>query len=384
MRKNSLSVARNRELDARFAKFREQLVDRIFKAACLLALIYLPILAWRVSDVGWSPQLKLHALLVAFSLATPFLLRRMSLAVKSTLLIVIFLSLGIAGVFSMGMMGTGYWWCLQSAVLAATLYSLRIGVYTALASTGLFAAASGGFVTGVLTAPVDLNAHIVSPSAWGAFLAVVLFAPSALLLATRGYQSLIEQLAAELDAQRSKLEELVGHDPLTGLPQSGLVVDRLETALNKARRMKEQVGVLFLDLDGFKRVDDVHGHAAGDHLLQQIAARLKAALRAEDTIGRVGGDEFLVILWSTDEPGATSVAQKLIEQVNVPVVFQDAALRVGVSVGIALFPHHGEEAQLLRRRADKAMYEAKRMRGNAHALATVSPHAAVGQYDDPR
>ena len=107
-------------------------------------------------------------------------------------------------------------------------------------------------------------------------------------------------------------------------------------------------------------------------MLQQVASRLRSALRAEDTVGRVGGDEFLVILGATDEAGTAAVAQKLIEQVNVPVVFQDAPLSVGVSIGIALFPRHGEEAHLLRRRADKAMYEAKRVRGNGHVLATVA------------
>ena len=349
------------ELATHFQTFRSRLADRVYWAAGVLAVLYLPMLWWRIQDVGFHRQLQFHAALIGITMVALLFLRRMPLRLKSGVLVVFFLALGLSGVFTMGMVGTGYWWCLQAAVLAATLISMRAGIALALVCAALMFVSGTGFVTGMLSTPFDLNAHATNASAWAAFLVVVLFAPLALLLALGGYQSMIEKLVAELHAQRQLLVRQVGHDPLTDLPLMRLASDRLDAALTQARRAGDKVALLFVDLDGFKAVNDTHGHLAGDHLLRTLATRLQALVREGDTVARVGGDEFILILagLGTREV-ASRLADAIVAGISAPVDWQGGALRVGASVGIALYPDHAADGEALRRLADSAMYGVKK------------------------
>jgi diguanylate cyclase (GGDEF)-like protein len=356
------------------AHMRHRLVDRVYKAAGLLALLYVPLLVWRVADVGWHRQLQVHAGLIGFTLLVVALLPRLALRWKSGLLVGSFLVLGLFGIFTMGMMGTGYWWCLQAAVLVATLVSVRAGAALALACAALLLTVGVFFVGGTLAPPFDLNQHARSPSAWGAFLMVVLFAPLALLLALGSYQATVAQLVEQVNQQRLQLARQVGHDTLTGLPLLPLAVDRLDMALKQARRSGRRVALLFVDLDGFKAVNDQHGHAAGDHVLQQVALRLQRALRDEDTVARVGGDEFVIVLGHLAEAQpAARLAAELNADLAQPIAWQGRTLHVAASIGIALFPDHGADAESLRRLADAAMYGVKKAGRNGYAFAGSSP-----------
>jgi diguanylate cyclase (GGDEF)-like protein/PAS domain S-box-containing protein len=166
----------------------------------------------------------------------------------------------------------------------------------------------------------------------------------------------------------STLRKQALHDPLTGLPNRYLFLDRLETAAARhARTAGRGTAVLFLDLDGFKPVNDGHGHAAGDELLREVAARLSVAVRATDTLGRLGGDEFAVICEEIDEPGAVLVAAKILGELRRPVVHDGAEHRIGVSIGIAVAPPHPVEELLTR--ADRAMYRAKQLGGGRVTVA---------------
>ncbi|WP_372727908.1 EAL domain-containing protein [Nocardioides sp.] len=155
----------------------------------------------------------------------------------------------------------------------------------------------------------------------------------------------------------SELRHLALHDALTGLPNRVLIQDRLRHALEAARRGKESVAVLLLDLDNFKLVNDLAGHAEGDELLVQVAARLRDCLRDEDSIGRVGGDEFLVVCAHSDAERATAVAERLHRALRAPVVVAGRQLKISASIGIALSPP--ADAGILLRSADTAMYHAK-------------------------
>jgi diguanylate cyclase (GGDEF)-like protein len=245
-------------------------------------------------------------------------------------------------------------------------------VGVALVCAAAIAVAGIGFVSGGLVLPFDMNRHATSASGWGAFLVVVLFAPTALLLALVGYQQMIEKLVAEIDQQRRQLTVLVGHDALTGLPQMGIASDRLDAAIAQSRRHHDKVALLFIDLDGFKLVNDVHGHAAGDYLLQEVAQRLRASVSANDTVARVGGDEFLIVLARLgSESDADAVAQRVLEMVGRPVAWQARTLQVGASIGIALYPDHASEAGMLRPLADAAMYGVKRHGRNGYRFAEL-------------
>jgi diguanylate cyclase (GGDEF)-like protein/PAS domain S-box-containing protein len=159
------------------------------------------------------------------------------------------------------------------------------------------------------------------------------------------------------------IREMAFHDPLTGLPNRLLFNDRLSLALIQARRKGILAAILFLDLDGFKEVNDTFGHAAGDLVLKMVAERLRRLLRRGDTVARLGGDEFLVLL---PELGgladAERMAGKIRAKLNAPLDISDRRVQTGTSLGIALYPIHGGTAEELMRHADAAMYEDKAAR----------------------
>jgi len=163
-------------------------------------------------------------------------------------------------------------------------------------------------------------------------------------------------------AAEDALRHAALHDALTGLPNRTLLQDRLDQAINAARRDGQPLAFLLLDLDRFKEVNDSFGHYHGDLLLRQVGSRLRDALRASDTVARLGGDEFAALLPATDEIGAVSATHKILAALDAPFAVEGEQFHVGASVGIALYPEHGDDAPTLLRRADIAMYLAKRGR----------------------
>jgi diguanylate cyclase (GGDEF)-like protein len=148
------------------------------------------------------------------------------------------------------------------------------------------------------------------------------------------------------------------------------VVDRLEAAFARARRNHTKVALLFIDLDGFKGVNDSQGHACGDQVLVAVAQRLKSTIRVEDTAARIGGDEFLVVLGDLhDASVAATAAEKLIAALSLPIVLGEITLQVGASIGISIFPDHATDTDALRTLADHAMYRVKKLGKNGFAYA---------------
>lgn len=153
---------------------------------------------------------------------------------------------------------------------------------------------------------------------------------------------------------------LAHHDALTGLPNRILLRDRLEGAIARADRKGWFVGVAFIDLDHFKRVNDTWGHAAGDRLIRLVAARIQGVVRKSDTIARYGGDEFVVVLEMAPDPaGLVSAATKILEVLSAPLSIEGARCHVHASLGLAIYPDHGRDGADLLRKADFAMYGAK-------------------------
>ena len=157
-----------------------------------------------------------------------------------------------------------------------------------------------------------------------------------------------------------RIEFLAHFDTVTGLPNRALLADRLAQEIARARRGENEFAVLLFDLYGFKAVNDTWGHAAGDRVLAAVAERARKCVRASDTVGRLGGDEFLAFLPQTAATGAMEVADKLREALREPFALEGASASLGASVGIALFPEHGDDAETLQRATDAALSEAKR------------------------
>jgi len=159
---------------------------------------------------------------------------------------------------------------------------------------------------------------------------------------------------------QEKLEFLAHHDTITGLPNRVLLADRLEQALVRARRDEVSVAVLFLDLDGFKAINDTAGHDVGDRLLAEVATRLQATVRERDTVARLGGDEFAIILEGAKSMSAVGgIARKLLYALAAPVNIDGSELYVTTSIGVSRFGRDGEDVHTLLRKADSAMYRAK-------------------------
>lgn len=157
-----------------------------------------------------------------------------------------------------------------------------------------------------------------------------------------------------------QIRHLAMHDALTGLPNRRLLNDRFTQALARGRRQGVQLALMFLDLDGFKLINDVYGHEIGDKVLQEVAVRLRQQLRDPDTLARVGGDEFVVLLEDLRKDiEAGPVADKLIEAIRVPLVIDGQSFSLGLSVGITFYPDHAEDLDQLIHYADMAMYLAK-------------------------
>ncbi|MFZ2853201.1 MAG: EAL domain-containing protein [Rhodocyclaceae bacterium] len=183
------------------------------------------------------------------------------------------------------------------------------------------------------------------------------------------------------DAQQ-RLNHLAHHDPLTGLPNRLLFDDRLANAIELARRNEQRCLLLFLDLDGFKVINDTLGHAVGDDLLRIVGERLKSVLRSSDTVARLGGDEFVVLAGSANPDYATQLAQKILGQLRLPILLSGQSLSVTGSLGIALYPDNGTDSQQLMRAADMAMYTAKTEgRNRYHFYAEAMSARATERMD---
>ncbi len=176
----------------------------------------------------------------------------------------------------------------------------------------------------------------------------------------------IARRTTQLRLANEELTKLARHDVLTGLPNRQLVSDRLVQALVAAKRDKARVALMFIDLDEFKPINDMQGHAVGDLMLKEVAQRIHVCIREMDTVSRIGGDEFLILLPVIETvQDAVVVAEKIRLALNQPFELAGRCLRISSSIGIAIYPEHGSDESALLKHADTAMYVAKKSGRNA-------------------
>ena len=199
----------------------------------------------------------------------------------------------------------------------------------------------------------------------------------------RVHNMLEVRLLHEAACNHGKMLELLAlNDPLTGLANRRLLAERMSMALIHARRSKSAMAVVYLDLDGFKRINDTLGHDTGDVLLKIVAKRLVATVREEDLVARLGGDEFMLSLWHvTDADHAAAVALKVIAAVSQPYDIEGHAVSITASAGVGVYPVHGTDADTLMKSADLAMYEAKLAGKNTYRIPGRTDTSAADPHD---
>jgi diguanylate cyclase (GGDEF)-like protein/PAS domain S-box-containing protein len=191
----------------------------------------------------------------------------------------------------------------------------------------------------------------------------------------------IAQDITERKQVEKQVEYLAYFDSLTGLPNRRLLQDRLAKAIAGAQRRDERIAVLFFDLDRFKIINASLGHAVGDLLLQQVAERLKKQMHEQDTVARMGGDEFVIVLNSIHEPSdGALVAERIVRSIAAEFYIQGRTLKVSCSLGISVFPEHGEDSETLMKNADAAMQGAKENGHNQFRFFTDEMNAPVVEH----
>ncbi len=197
---------------------------------------------------------------------------------------------------------------------------------------------------------------------------------------TQNYVALFSDITS-IKEHEQQLERMAHYDALTGLPNRVLLADRLQQAILQAQRRATSVAVVYLDLDGFKNVNDQFGHEIGDQFLVEVAQRMKAALREGDTLARIGGDEFVAILIDLEHPDACeSVLSRLLETASTPTQIVGLPFRLTASMGVTLFPMDHSDADQLLRHADQAMYLAKQSGKNRYHVFDVAQEAAIRSH----
>ena len=189
----------------------------------------------------------------------------------------------------------------------------------------------------------------------------------------RNFVRVFTDISLLKETQR-KLEQLASFDTLTGLPNRRLLHDRLEQTLRRTQRSNDGMAVMFIDLDGFKNVNDTYGHAVGDLLLREVASRLQKCIRSSDSVGRLGGDEFGIVLEGARLPAeAAQIGERIVAAMAEPIVVEGHRLTVAASIGIAIYPDDGTDAATLLRNADAAMYAAKQAGRNRFRFFSRRP-----------
>lgn len=181
---------------------------------------------------------------------------------------------------------------------------------------------------------------------------------------------LVKERTKELEEKNKEIEYLANHDTLTGLPSLRVANERLKFVLQMAERKECIASVLFVDLDGFKRINDSYGHDVGDQVLKHCANKITEVIRESDTACRIGGDEFIVILPEVEnEEFIGDICQRILAKIKTPIVLDDIEINIGASIGAAYYPKHGNTPQQLKKCADALMYEVKRRGKNDYLIA---------------
>ena len=322
----------------------------------------------RLKDFDWQNLYYLH--FICFVIGTAVVAFNKRLSYKTIIYSYLIMGLVITYVelMSLGISGTGGLVALFCIMLSLFYLDKKSTIIIGLIILLLYTFAFYQFFTGARSLSANDSAFFSWTSAWvgrlisyTAFFAII--GMSIFHLQTQIIKLLekVEKQKKTIEGQKKFIEHLANHDALTGLPSQRIVDKRIEETLKHAEQNKHQFALLFLDLDGFKFINDTYGHDAGDEVLKQVAKRVSSAIRSSDTAFRLGGDEFLISVEKIkDKTDIEKLCERLINNISAPLSYKGIGLNVGVSIGAALYPSSANNASNLRFRADELMYQVKK------------------------
>ncbi|MEW8027417.1 MAG: GGDEF domain-containing protein [Candidatus Thiodiazotropha sp.] len=348
----------------------EELINKIYVIGGVLASILLVFPLMRAFETGWLDIYAVHIASYVLIVGVVMGRRRLPTGFKINTIVLLSLVNAMAGYQAFGLMAGSVFSLPIAGILLGLFSDRRLFVlFGVICLTDLMLLA-WAFTTGVFEPAVNPKYLMNSASHWLTYGVGMTFFLLISMVTLQSYRQTMQDLVRQIEIQRDEITQLANYDTLTGLPTLRLAQDRLEMTLHRARRTRSHAAVLFIDLDNFKQVNDNYGHDAGDYCLKQTGQRMIGVIRSEDTVARIGGDEFLVIVDALSAPQqAELLAEKLLSSIAEPIEWKDAKFSISGSVGISLFPEHGDTPAELRCKADQAMYKAKNKRKGCFAWA---------------
>lgn len=305
-----------------------------------------------------------YVFLIQVSLATLsvtffFIRRRFSINTRAVVAIFMFYGVGTAALVEYGFYSAGLVWVMVATLFLGIFYPRIIRVAFVLVITFCLFIAYG-FVTGALSPPPARGDYIKMPELWFSVVFIPVVFCFVFASAMKQFYRNLEYLNRQLEIKNQEVEYYANHDNLTGLPSLRLANDRLDMAIALAKRQDSKTALIYIDLDGFKSINDHYGHDVGDAVLVETASRLVSCVRETDTSCRIGGDEFLIIIPDIKDSAVLSqLCSYLIEQINLSIEVEQHVLSVSASLGVAMYPDNAVDADSLKKSADAAMYKVK-------------------------
>jgi len=338
----------------------DALINRLLLICSYAGAVALLLSLLRVFETGWLNLYSTHLAILGIVLLVTVFRYQLQTHLKVAVLILLSLSVAMAGQLALGLAAGGVFFLALAAVMLTLFCNRELFVLFGIIAIAYLALVGLGFVEGSLQPQAEFQLLMTSPSHWLAYGVGLTFFLIVSAITMLNYRDTLLDLVSQVERQRDEIQHLANHDHLTGLPTLRLAEDRLEMALKRAHRTGQRAAVLFVDLDNFKMINDRYGHDAGDRCLCEVSDRMSKVVRTEDTVARIGGDEFLVIVDRLPSlERAHGVAESLLNALQQPVNCAGENLLVSASIGVAVYPDHAVSAEKLRYEADKAMYRAK-------------------------
>lgn len=343
----------------------DQSMDRLI---VLLALCTVPAVISslaRIPEMGFQPSMLFHIVVGLLMIGVAVFRNILSFHVKTNVVLTLSVTISVVGLWDWGLVGNGFVWMLLSASLFALIYGSRaVFIFIALFISYSVVVAYL-YINGSLSVPVSQNQYSQSLSAWST---AIIGAAMPLIIVSYAIVALVKKaglLIIALEDQKQQATHLAERDPLTGLYNLRVLNNRLEHAINLAQRQPMQIYLLNIDLDDFKQINDRYGHAAGDVALEYVAKTLVKVTRESDTVCRVGGDEFLILIDTALEVPVKQIVYRIRHELSTHITFEGHTFPIEASIGVAEYNHHSHEeisSDRMIRLADQAMYKEKALR----------------------